>query len=105
MFFDLFNFMAIKIFNRDEWSETSADPKARGINQIFKINFMKKLSLEMLRLTSDEVLERSQMKKITGGYGGSYVGCEGWSRNMYVGTCNASVVRFYCGPNTGGWCT
>lgn len=31
---------------------------------------MKKLSLEMLRLTSDEVLQRSQMKKITGGYGG-----------------------------------
>ncbi len=30
---------------------------------------MKKLSLEMLRLTSDEVLEKSQMKKITGGYG------------------------------------
>ncbi len=29
---------------------------------------MKKLSLEMLRLTSDEVLKRSQMKKITGGY-------------------------------------
>ena len=29
---------------------------------------MKKLSLEMLRLTSDEVLQRSQMKKITGGY-------------------------------------
>ena len=28
---------------------------------------MKKLSLEMLRLTSDEVLGRSQMKKITGG--------------------------------------
>lgn len=32
---------------------------------------MKKLSLEMLRLTSDEVLQRSQMKKITGGYGGN----------------------------------
>jgi len=31
---------------------------------------MKKLSLEMLRLTSDEVLERSQMRKITGGYAG-----------------------------------
>ncbi len=30
---------------------------------------MKKLSLEMLRLTSEEVLGRSQMKKITGGYG------------------------------------
>lgn len=28
---------------------------------------MKKLSLEMLGLTSDEILERSQMKKITGG--------------------------------------
>jgi hypothetical protein len=28
---------------------------------------MKKLSLEMLRLTSDEILGRSQMKKITGG--------------------------------------
>lgn len=32
---------------------------------------MKKLSLEMLRLTSEEVLGRSQMKKVTGGYGGS----------------------------------
>ena len=32
---------------------------------------MKKLNLEMLRLTSADVLERSQMKKITGGYGGS----------------------------------
>ncbi|WP_113925882.1 hypothetical protein [Cognataquiflexum aquatile] len=30
---------------------------------------MKKLSLEILRLSSDEVLQRSQMKKITGGYG------------------------------------
>jgi hypothetical protein len=30
---------------------------------------MKKLSLEMLRLSSDEVLDRSQMKKITGGMG------------------------------------
>ncbi|EMS34257.1 hypothetical protein C943_04075 [Mariniradius saccharolyticus AK6] len=28
---------------------------------------MKKISLEMLRLTPDEVLERSQMKQITGG--------------------------------------
>ncbi|SDD87497.1 hypothetical protein SAMN04488104_10932 [Algoriphagus faecimaris] len=28
---------------------------------------MKKLSLEMLRLSTEEVLERSQMKKITGG--------------------------------------
>jgi natural product precursor len=36
---------------------------------------MKKISLEMLRLTSDEVLERSQMKKITGGYGICTVHC------------------------------
>jgi hypothetical protein len=28
---------------------------------------MKKLSLEMLKLTSDEVLQRGQMKMITGG--------------------------------------
>lgn len=35
---------------------------------------MKKLSLEMLRLTSDDVLERSQMKKITGGYSGGGAG-------------------------------
>ncbi|RZS95830.1 hypothetical protein [Cecembia calidifontis] len=34
---------------------------------------MKKLSLEMLRLTSDEVLGRSQMKKVTGG--GHYYSC------------------------------
>ncbi|WP_332912067.1 hypothetical protein [Algoriphagus boritolerans] len=32
---------------------------------------MKKLSLEMLRLSTNEILERSQMKKITGGYGSS----------------------------------
>jgi len=38
---------------------------------------MKKLSLEMLRLTSDEVLQRSQMKKITGGYGsGGHYSCK-----------------------------
>jgi natural product precursor len=30
---------------------------------------MKKLSLEMLRLTSDEVLQRSQMKMVKGGAG------------------------------------
>jgi len=37
---------------------------------------MKKLSLEMLRLTSDEVLQRSQMKKIAGGYGWSAYYCQ-----------------------------
>jgi hypothetical protein len=65
---------------------------------------MKKLSLEMLRLSTEEVLERSQMKKITGGYGGTHVGCDGWNRNMHVGTCNASTIKFYCGCTTCGWC-
>ncbi|WP_113923741.1 TIGR04149 family rSAM-modified RiPP [Cognataquiflexum aquatile] len=37
---------------------------------------MKKLSLEMLKLTSEEVLERSQMKKITGGYGFNAFHCQ-----------------------------
>ncbi len=64
---------------------------------------MKKLSIEMLRLTSDEVLQRSQMSKITGGYG-THVGCDGWNRNMFVGTCNASVIRFYCGSTANGFC-
>ena len=50
---------------------------------------MKKLSLEMLRLTSDEVLERSQMKKITGGYG---VGCSMWSCDTRFG-CYQSNCR------------
>jgi hypothetical protein len=36
---------------------------------------MKKFSLEMLRLTSADVLERSQMKKITGGVGGTFYNC------------------------------
>lgn len=36
---------------------------------------MKKLSLETLRLTSDEVLGRSQMKMITGGDGLWYCKC------------------------------
>jgi hypothetical protein len=51
---------------------------------------MKKLSLEMLRLTSDEVLGRSQMKKITGGYGGTgnkYKCCDSGGCSACV-TCN-----------------
>ncbi|KPQ15783.1 MAG: hypothetical protein HLUCCX10_08745 [Algoriphagus marincola HL-49] len=47
---------------------------------------MKKLNLEMLRLSTEEVLERSQMKKITGGYGGTY--------NYYC-TCKGSVGTWY----------
>ncbi|MFC0261890.1 hypothetical protein [Fontibacter flavus] len=54
---------------------------------------MKKLNLEMLRLTSDEVLERSQMKKITGGYGSSG-GCS-WN------ACPAGTV---CCDSHTHWC-
>ncbi|WP_083836489.1 hypothetical protein [Nitritalea halalkaliphila] len=79
---------------------------------------MKKLSLEMLRLTSDEVLGRSQMKKITGGYGTS--GTCGWSgmggfcginkataqalASQYPGTrwcCDSCGTTGYCGPGSG----
>jgi len=59
---------------------------------------MKKLSLEMLRLTPGEVLERSQMKKITGGYGGCTV-CYRYNSNEQIngtyntaGSCQAGGV-------------
>ncbi len=47
---------------------------------------MEKFNVEKLKLTSDEVLERSQMKKITGGYGTHNYSCR----------CSGSV-----GPWTG----
>ena len=50
---------------------------------------MKKLSLEMLKLTSNEVLQRSQMKKITGGYGGSGCG-SGVNQCSFACPCNSS---------------
>jgi len=58
---------------------------------------MKKLSLEMLRLTSDEVLGRSQMKKVTGGYG---------SGDCSYNVCNAGLTccepaLYWC---VGGYC-
>jgi hypothetical protein len=52
---------------------------------------MKKLSLEMLRLSTNEILERSQMKKITGGYGNHNYSC----------TCTGSVGQwtgYYSSP-------
>jgi len=54
---------------------------------------MKKLSLEMLRLTSADVLERSQMKNITGGYGGS--GYES-GVNQCSNNCPCSDTRDWC---------
>ena len=62
---------------------------------------MKKLSLEMLRLTSEEVLERSQMKKITGGYGGT--GC----LDMKCGSKhpgNVCCAQSSCSDLTSGFC-
>jgi hypothetical protein len=55
---------------------------------------MKKLSLEMLRLTSEEVLERSQMKKITGGYGES---CSHNSCNLKTTCCDPHTHECYQG--------
>jgi natural product precursor len=64
---------------------------------------MKKLSLEMLRLTSADVLERSQMKKITGGYGS---GTCGYRDSTGYAVCNQSqsdVVKWQ-GQYGGTWC-
>ena len=66
----------------------------------------------MLRLTSADVLERSQMKKITGGYGGSgctYYSCHctdggsgSWS-GCYSGGGAGNSIRMYC--NRSGVCS
>ncbi len=65
---------------------------------------MKKLSLEMLRLTSDEVLGRSQMKKITGGYGSS--GTCGWKHPNGGSFCGISYSAAMSNFNQygGNWC-
>ncbi|TDK51026.1 hypothetical protein E1898_00260 [Algoriphagus formosus] len=56
---------------------------------------MKKLSLEMLRLSTDEVLERSQMKKITGGSTQQTCSlrCGNWNQTMEVSACNSFTVK------------
>lgn len=73
---------------------------------------MKKLSLELLRLTSDEVLERSQMKKITGGYGGNCTICYLYDnsnpRNVIqtltsAGHCDAGTICFNLKPLCHTW--
>jgi hypothetical protein len=64
---------------------------------------MKKLSLEMLRLTSDEVLQRSQMKKITGGYGSGSCGYKHTDGLIICGLTmtQAQQLHMYGGGN---WC-
>ena len=60
---------------------------------------MKKLSLEMLRLTSGEVLHRSQMKMITGGYG-SGGSCSSARCSATVRCCAGDE----CDSAGDGWC-
>jgi hypothetical protein len=62
---------------------------------------MKKLSLEMLRLTSEEVLGRSQMKKITGGYGGSGSFCTVTRCSSTVRCCPGEMCS---DASEYGWC-
>jgi hypothetical protein len=64
---------------------------------------MKKIRLEMLRLSSDEVLERSQMKKITGGYGS---GTCGYRDPGGYTVCNISKSQAtsYVSQYGGNWC-
>ncbi|SFO16973.1 natural product precursor [Algoriphagus ornithinivorans] len=72
---------------------------------------MKKLSLEMLRLSTNEILERSQMKRITGGYGSGpcYITCSspdgGAPKQHSVPSCSAGCLQgvglssLYCSCN------
>ncbi|MHA7131779.1 hypothetical protein [Algoriphagus namhaensis] len=79
---------------------------------------MKKLSLEMLRLSTNEILERSQMKKITGGYGSSgtcgFITADGSSfcgvsKSVAISNagqggnwcCDSCGSSSYCGPGSG----
>jgi natural product precursor len=67
---------------------------------------MKKLNLEMLRLSTNEILERSQMKKITGGYGiYVYCHCTG-SPGAWGATYNSwdeirAAVEYWCASGAG----
>lgn len=65
---------------------------------------MKKLNLEMLRLSTEEVLERSQMKKITGGYGGGGFNCYMLTCNISHGCYQSNCRCEVTGPNGSGYC-
>ena len=64
---------------------------------------MKKLNLEMLRLTSADVLERSQMKKITGGYGSGTCGYMDPSGYEVCGISKSQATSFQS-QYGGNWC-
>lgn len=68
---------------------------------------MKKLSLEMLRLTSEEVLGRNQMKKITGGLRWTCTCSMGpgqWSANYATAEAAWLALGEWCEGGAGG-CT
>jgi natural product precursor len=63
---------------------------------------MKKLNLEMLRLTSADVLERSQMKKITGGYHSGSCGFQDANGTKFCGVSKSVALSMTSGG--GRWC-
>jgi natural product precursor len=60
------------IFNRDEWAQTPGVLSCPEKKLSLKPKKMKKLSLGKLWLSSEEVLQRSQMKMV---YGGGFWHC------------------------------
>ncbi|MBY5951103.1 hypothetical protein KUV23_08985 [Algoriphagus marincola] len=54
--------------------------------------------MDILRLSTNEILERSQMKKILGGsIQQTYnLRCGNWTQVMEVSACNRSTIEFYC---------
>lgn len=66
-----------------------------------KFTMMKKLSLEMLRLSTNEILERSQMKKITGGRACNHtLTCEDGTQFSGSGNCPTEAT-LACSDNGG----
>ena len=62
---------------------------------------MKKLSLEMLRLSTNEILVRSQMKKIKGGGACSHtLTCQDGTQSSGTGNCPTDV-SLECAENGG----
>lgn len=100
-------------------------PKVTRKFYLLIINVMKKLSLGKLRLSGDEVLERSQLASIFGGSGscgyatrsgpgGAWYGCctvsgsqaaefmtQGYSSSDAYWCCNSCSTTFYCGNGSG----
>ncbi|MCL6258544.1 hypothetical protein M3O96_05560 [Aquiflexum sp. TKW24L] len=65
---------------------------------------MKKLSLEMLRLTSDEVLQRNQMKHIVGGTSTWHCRCGNDGPWFTVWTDGDPTAATHCSGGAGSTC-